>query len=443
MSKIYNLKKAAWYATENITKVAFGLVSVIVVARMFGPENLGKLSYVQALSATVSFLVVLGLDHIVVRDTAKDPTNFSYLLTVFVMQTIGWVGYSLVVYAVLWISSEGQVDYDIFIIYLAVSLTTYFSRATVLRLYFQAVNQPRKLGESALISRFVALAYLAVAIWMELPYYWVVLFIPVQATVQFLWLFGAFIRSAQPSAFKGVRFDFARAKALLLEAIPLIGSSILFPIFMQADILIISHLLDKTSVGIYSSAAKLVMQLVFLGHIITMTFYLSLSNLYFDKDEKFDDFIRGLTIILIVLSLILASGVSAFSDYIIYVLYGEKYQGAGDVLAISVWCWVFIFPAALYSRLLIIKGLGKYEFIKSAVVAVFSVLMNFLLVPKYGIEGAAVVSVLSYFMADFLLYMFFKDTRGIFLYGCYGFRNIFTNPKQAYSLAMYTLGNKS
>lgn len=443
MSKVYNLKKAAWYATENITKVAFGLVSVIVVARMFGPENLGKLSYIQALSATVSFLVVLGLDHIVVRDTAKDPRNFSYLLTVFVMQTLGWVIYSLAVYAVLLISSEGHVDYDIFVIYIAVSLTTYFARATVLRLYFQAINQPRKLGESALISRFVALAYLAIAIWMDLEYYWVILFIPVQAAIQFLLLLGAFLRSAEPSLFKGVRLDLDRAKILLREAIPLIGSSILFPIFMQADILIISHLLDKTSVGIYSSAAKLVMQLVFLGHIITMTFYLSLSNLYFDKNEKFDDFIRGLTIILIVISLALSSGVSIFSDDIIYMLYGDKYQGAGDVLSISVWCWVFIFPAALYSRLLIIKGLGKYEFIKSAVVAVFSVSMNFLLIPKFGIEGAAVVSVLSYFMADFLLYMFFKETRGIFFYGCYGFWNIFIRPKQAYSLAMYTLGTKS
>lgn len=443
MSRIYNLKKAAWYATENITKVAFGLVSVIVVARMFGPENLGKLSYVQALSATASFLVVLGLDHVVVRDTAKNPSNFGYLLTVFVMQSLGWVAYSLVVYVVLLISSEGHVEHDIFVIYIAVSLTTYFARATVLRLYFQAINQPRKLGESALISRFVALTYLAIAIWLNLDYYWVVLFIPVQAAIQFLLLLGAFICSTQRSLFKGVRLDFDRAKALLKEAMPLIGSSILFPIFMQADILIISHLLDKASVGIYSSSAKLVMQLVFLGHIITMTFYLSLSNLYFDKDEKFDDFTRGLAIILIVISLILSSVVSIFSDSIIYVLYGDKYHGAGDVLSIAVWCWVFIFPAALYSRLLIIKGLGKYEFIKSAVVASFSVSMNFLLIPKFGIEGAAVVSVLSYFMADFLLYMFFRETRGIFFYGCHGFLKIFMSPKQAYSLAMYTLGTKS
>ncbi|MBF4232969.1 flippase, partial [Vibrio anguillarum] len=44
MSKIYNLKKAAWYSVENITTIIFGLVSVVIVARIFGPENLGKLS---------------------------------------------------------------------------------------------------------------------------------------------------------------------------------------------------------------------------------------------------------------------------------------------------------------------------------------------------------------------------------------------------------------
>ncbi|MBF4348529.1 flippase, partial [Vibrio anguillarum] len=60
MSKIYNLKKAAWYSVENITTIIFGLVSVVIVARIFGPENLGKLSMIQAISSVTLFLVVLG-----------------------------------------------------------------------------------------------------------------------------------------------------------------------------------------------------------------------------------------------------------------------------------------------------------------------------------------------------------------------------------------------
>lgn len=442
MSKLMNLKKAAWYAVENITTIAFGLISVIIVARIFGPENLGKLSMLQALSATAVFLVVLGFDHLIVRDIARKKDDYSLIFTAFVMQFIGWCCHVIVVFGALYIIFDGDVALDIIVICLAVLFAIYFSRANIFRLFFQAVNMPRKIAISALISRTLALIYLAFSLLLKFEYHWVVLFIPIQAFLQFLILLAQFISFANVKYSVLFLFDFSRAKSLLSEATPLIASSILFPIFMQADILLISSLLDERSVGIYSSASRIITQFVFLGHIITMTFYLTLSNKFYNHSEDTDEFIKGLILILILFGGLASFTVHLFSETIISLLYGEKFEGAGAVLAILSWNWIFIFPAALFSRLLILKGLAKFEFIKSAVVATFSLSANYFLIPIYGITGAAIVSVTSYLLADLLLYSLFKETRSMFLSAIQSINLILFRPKRAIKLIMYTLGAK-
>ena len=442
MSKLVNLKKAAWYAVENITTIAFGLMSVIVVARVFGPENLGKLSMIQALSATASFMVVLGLDHLIVRNIARISDDYSFVFTAFIMQLIGWFFHVIVVFIIIYIIFDGKIGKDIIAIGFAVLFTIYFTRANVFRLFFQAVNMPKKIAISALISRTIALLYLGFSLWLEFKYHWVILFIPIQACAQFLILLTQFIKFTKLNYNYFCVFDFYKAKALLFEAMPIIASSILFPVFMQADILLISMLLDEKNVGIYSSASRIITQFVFLGHIITMTFYLTLSNKFYAKAKDTDEFIQGLIIILVLFGSIAALFVHIFSEIIIALLYGEKFEGGGDVLSILSWNWIFIFPAALFSRLLIIKGLAKFEFIKSAVVAIFSLSANYFLIPIYGITGAAIVSVTSYFLADLLLYSFFRETRPMFVSAIKSVFLILFKPRKAIKLVLFTFGAK-
>jgi O-antigen/teichoic acid export membrane protein len=44
--------------------------------------------------------------------------------------------------------------------------------------------------------------------------------------------------------------------------------------------------------------------------------------------------------------------------------------------------------------------------------AITNVLFNFILIPRYGIEGAAVATLLTQMLANLVFPSFFKDTRG-------------------------------
>ena len=438
MSKLYNLKKAAWYSVENLTTIIFGLFTVIAVARIFGPENLGKLSMVQSISAVAMFFVVLGLDHIVVRDLAKNPTNNSYIATVLIMQLIGTIFHGLIIILCLYIINDGVVHTELLVICFAVFFTTYFSRATVFKLYFQAINEPKKIAMSALVSRFSALIYLCFSLYFDFPYHLVICFIPIQAFVQFVFLLSHFFKSK--SDLKNFNFDKTLARRLLIEALPLIGSSVLFPLFMEADILLISMLMTEEDVGIYSAAGRLITQFVFIGHIVTMTFYLTLSSKKQNNDKDEMEFTQGLIALLFSMAFIISLVCSVFSDEIISLLYGIKFETAGSVLSILAWKWIFIFPAALYTRILILDGLGKYEFIKSLVVAILSLSLNLVFIPMYGLTGAAYVSLASYFVADFIIYLGFKETRPMFYIGARSILYFFIKPYKNIKSISYTIG---
>jgi O-antigen/teichoic acid export membrane protein len=200
--------------------------------------------------------------------------------------------------------------------------------------------------------------------------------------------------------------------------------------------------MSEKDVGIYSAAAKLVAQLVFVGHIITMTFYLALSKKIDEKSDTTEAFTSGLITILFSIALVLAIFVSLFANDIVSLIYGSKFDGASDILQILAWKWLFIIPAALYTRLLVLKGLTRYEFIKSLIVAGLSLSLNYLLIPHYGLSGAAYISVFSYFVADFLIYALFKATRPMFTTGFNAVVGLFIHPFKSMNNISLTLGSK-
>lgn len=439
MSKKRNAKNLVWFAAENLSTILFGLVSVFAVARFFGPENLGKLSVVQSTSALFMFLATLGLDHFIVRDLAKDRNDGRYIGSVMMAQFLGWLLYSAGLIASLYWMGKLQ-SIQMVMIVLFVLLATLFTRATLGRLYFQATNQPRAIAASAMVSRAGALIYLLVAIYLGFSYEWVIAYLPLQAIIQCGMLFVKYQKLSQ-IGWRDWQVDFQRMQSIVKEAAPALMSAAIFPIFMQSDVLIISHLLSDHAAGVYSAASKLIIQFNFVGPIITMTFYAALSK-RLDDQLEFSQMVGGMATLFFIVAFPVALVTSIWAEQIIHLLYGAKFTESADALRVLAWVWLFVIPASLYSRLLIMRGQAKYELLKSIIVAVISVSLNFALIPHYGVVAAAAASVISYAVADFLIYAAFKSTRDVFLIACNAIFRIFFMPKKAWQAVVYVMSSK-
>lgn len=405
----------------------FGLLGAAMVARVFGPENMGRLSIVQSISAIFMFLATLGLDHFVVREFTRKATDQVLKGSLLVVQSLGWGLY--VVAVVVYFIIKGNLQSEIYLI-ASVTLTTFFSRVIYLKLYLQAANQAKSIALAATTSRVVALIYLILGTFLHFGYDTMIFYLPLQALMQTIMMWVGY-RKITHSEKQRLTFSWSRIWPLLKEASPVLIATALYFGYSQADILIVSYFMNEHDVGIYAAAMRLIPQAAFIGHIAAISYYTNISRSF---DSDYNSFLiqaKKVVKLQFFLGVILALTGFLLSQVIIYCLYGPKFADSAHILSVGVWAWVFMFPAALFSRLLVLTKLSKFEFFKALLVAPVSLSLNFLLIPKFGPIAASFVTVMTYFMGDFLVYVLFKQTRFMFLVGVEALKEIVLHPIQS------------
>jgi len=107
--------------------------------------------------------------------------------------------------------------------------------------------------------------------------------------------------------------------------------------------------------------------------------------------------------------------VTFFSKSIILLLYGNAFLQSSTVLIIHIWSSVFVALGVASSKWFILEGLFHIVFYRTLVAAILNLFFNFFLIPNFGIEGAAISSLISYsYFAVFSL-LFYRKTRNIAL----------------------------
>jgi O-antigen/teichoic acid export membrane protein len=418
-----NFSKIALFAVDNLSSIVFGLWGVAFLSRVFGPEDLGRLSAVQASTAILVVLATVGLDHYWVRELSRNSKDSELISTGQLTQWLGWLMHFFALIVLTGI--QGNLERD-FLIVVAVAVSTLFARAFCVSYFFVAIGRPRPIAISAVISRVFALGYLYCGSVAGLSYEWMIMYLPLQAIIQCSYLVWIFLQEGR--SWLRWEIKWGRVLSLVREARPLLLATAIFPFFAQADILIISHYLNAHDVGIYSAASRLLPQLLFLGHIFASAFFPLIVKNYDANTNDAREYILAVARTITMISLGASIFVFLFSYQIIYLLYGEKFLGSVEVIKVACWSWIFMLPAALYSRLLILHGAVHIELIKTFVTSAVSVCLNMYLIPIYGMLAAAIVSVFSYFLADFALYLFFPKTRPMFLIALQAFTDLFVRP---------------
>ena len=100
------------------------------------------------------------------------------------------------------------------------------------------------------------------------------------------------------------------------------------------------------------------------------------------------------------------------SDWLVELLYGVQYSLASDVLMLHIWAGVFVFLGVSFSKYLTAENQTKKAFYRTLLGAVINVLLNYILIPIYGINGAAIATIIGQISANYLYDIFDKDLHG-------------------------------
>jgi PST family polysaccharide transporter len=165
------------------------------------------------------------------------------------------------------------------------------------------------------------------------------------------------------------------------------------------------------SLGVYSVAVKLSEVFNIIPTVISISLLPVLVKKYQEDEKAFLETMQGVYDLMAVLWFLVAIFISPFSSWIVDIVYGEAYAGAGNVLALYIWSQFgsnFGVARALYIN---VKNLFRISLIISICGAVTNIALNLWLIPRYQEMGATVATLITYFIAVIFMNLFFVELR--------------------------------
>jgi O-antigen/teichoic acid export membrane protein len=401
----------SWLFLERAVRMAVGFVVGAYVARYLGPDDFGIISYALSISGLFLGLSTMGLDAIVVKELVQgiSPKN-AVLGTAFWIRLTGtFTGFFILLVVSRFHSG---------IVALAILITG-------AAMFFQAFNVEDLFFQSKVLSKYVVFAQI---IQVALSSSFKICLIFFGATLcwfAFSFTFEAFVLALALSFFY-VRqngnltflkhFDALLARQLLRESWPLILSSMVVSLYMQIDRIMLQQLLDMNAVGIYSAAARLTEIWYFIPVLCATSVFPALSKAKTAGDAGFEqlfqmlhDFLFGTAIVLSILFFV-------FAHEIVGIVFGEAYEKAGSVLKIHVWASVFIFTSVARGKYLVLKHSTKTGLYQVIIGSAVNIALNCLLIPIYGVMGAAISTLIARIGSFYVAAIFFSEMRELTKY---------------------------
>ena len=183
---------------------------------------------------------------------------------------------------------------------------------------------------------------------------------------------------------------------LLRYSLPLMFFGLIESIFFWTDSFMIGYFKDATNVGIYNAAVPIA-ALVLIASELFMQLFLPLINRQYGENNI--GLIKSLSkqigkwIFIVNLPLVLL--IILFPGAFINILFGAEYLVGIFTLKILIIGFLFSSIFAISNRLIVMTGRSKVVMKDIMFTAILNVVLNFLLIPKYGINGAAIATTIS------------------------------------------------
>ena len=371
----------------------FRLISLFVtiyLARYLGTVGFGKYSFVFAYLTFFNIITDLGLQQILVREMSRDLSIAPKLIgNAYIIRLILTV--LAVVMSVVIIS---------FMPYPA-DTTTYIYVAAFTLLFISFSDFYGTIFQANLIMKYRIFANLTFKVLSATLILWIIFSHGTLLQVIIVLLLSQMVRTLVSYFYSRklvkprFEIDFEQWKYLFKESLPLALSSVIWVIYYQIDMVMLSMMQGDASVGIYSAAHKLCEPLLLIPGALIISLF-PLMSIFFknSKTKLIKSYTLGVKYLLIVM-LPIAIGITFLSDKIILLIYGTEFAHSTTTLQILVWSIVFGSINSVLLNILVSIDRQKLNTLSSGLCAIANVTLNFFLIPILSYNGAAIATVIT------------------------------------------------
>lgn len=397
------LVNAMWLMVERISLSLSGIFVSIYVARYLGPGQFGAINYLLATVAVLVPLAQLGADSIIFNRIARRRASGIRLMMasmrirrrLFLLAAL-----PLLVWQLLF---RDTTEVVMLVLMLA---SAYFSVQDVYKIYYDATLKSKRntiinnavLILSILLRLGLVHAELSLA-WFAVPYI-------VSSAIPYLVRRWMFRRENRAQIAAPRRLIKSYEKYLFSVGLPLAVSSLSIVIYTRIDQLMLGNMLGTQAVGWYSAATTLAQGWVFVPMAMITSLMPGIAGSRQPEEQAYR--IRLLNLIVLMISLPVLLFFVWFAQPVIELLYGAEFQPSAAILAVCTLTAMFGALGTVSYRSMVLFSGYRFIALKMPIVAVINVVLNILLIPRYGLMGAAISTLFSEFISLFVLNAFFQ-----------------------------------
>ena len=392
------LENLAWLFFDRFLRMGVGLVVGLWVARYLGPEQFGAWNYAIAFAAFFGAFAGLGLDNIVVRNLVREPDRRDeFLGTAFWLKLgVGMVATLLSIVAFVWMEPENPLALPLIALS---SIGIVFQSFGVIDFHFQSRVQSKYTVYAQNLAFLLVAVLRVVLVKMEAPLLAFAFAGAFEMMIGATFLVVVFRKYGM--GMRGWRFRGRVAIELLRDSWPLVLTGLAAMVYMRIDQVMIGNMLGNREVGLFSAAVRISEIWYFVPMAIVSSFYPAIVEARSRDGRIYMARLQTLNDGLFLLGLVVAIGMSFASAPLVRLLYGSSYEGAGPILVLHVWTGVAICVGAASSCWTLTENVQRVNLYKALLGCGSNVLLNLWLIPKHGVQGAAVASVVAQCLACF------------------------------------------
>ena len=391
------LQNAGALAIARGTTMALSLVTFAYLARVLEPERFGILSIGLALVAYFGLPINFGLDVLGVRELARDARRADELVGAILGLRVLLLAAALGAYAV----TIGLLDKPLlYKLVLGVQGLALIGQAISLEWVYQGIE---KMGIVAI--RNVAVAVLSLG-----------------GTLLLVHGPDDVIRAASVSAFALIAANasllvtYARRLGtlrlrlrpsawlpLLKPALPLWASHAMVIVAVYIDTLLVGFISGDEAAGLYAAVYKLAAVALVPAEILLLAFLPTLANSLGTLDmmrERSHGFVTALFSI----GLPLCLGGALLAPSLTTLVYGTEYGTASTALTLLMVNMVLAYGGIAYGQPLVAWNRERAFLLAFTVSVIVNVPLDFLLIPRFGINGAALGTVIAQGISTTILF---------------------------------------
>ena len=385
------IKNTFWLSFGELVGRVLRVGVVIYAARVLGAEGWGIFSYAITFAAMFTIFSDIGLSSVLTREVAKDPLNRNrYFSTILVFKMILVIIFFAV--TLLTVPYFTKIPLSRLLIFLTALILVFDSLRNFGNCLFRAVE---KMEREALINIVTQGVILIAGMFILFKY-------PSPENLALAYAIGSaggllvsiiFLAPYLKKIFS--HFDKTLLKSIFITAYPFALGGVLGAIMINTDTIMIGWFKGAQEVGFYSAAQKPILFLYVFSGFIAGAIFPALARFAQKDNERFRFLLeKGLSLIFL-LALPFSVGIFLIAPQLIYFLYGVEYQPATTTLQILAATIITAYSSGMITNSIFAYNRQKILIGYAAIGALGNVILNALFIPLWGIEGAAISTVVT------------------------------------------------